>query len=104
MGVVYLMYDEGNGLCKIGVTRGSAENRLRTLQTGNSNKISIVHVYQTDDPFKIESLLHNRFRMQHESGEWFALTYEDMADFPQTCKWAQGIVDALRDNPFYNRG
>lgn len=103
MGNVYLMYDEGNGFCKIGVTNGLAEDRLKELQTGNGNKLHVIHVYQTKEPFKIEHFLHTHFRLKHEMGEWFRLDYDDMVGFIDTCKWAQNIVDSLEDNPFYNR-
>lgn len=103
MGYVYLIGELDNpGNYKIGSTRAKNINtRLKHLQTGNSSELYIKESFETDYPFKLEKMLHNRFKSSHLIGEWFALSKDDTDDFKVICEHLQGIIDSLKDNPFF---
>ena len=64
MGWVYLIGErENKGKYKIGSTRWKdVNNRLKQLQTGNSSELFIKDSFETSHPFKLEQMLHNRFK------------------------------------------
>ena len=87
---------------KIGSTRGKDVNkRLKQLQTGNSSELFLKDSYQTDNPFKVEKMLHNRFKSSSLIGEWFMLNKRDVEDFRGICEGLEEIVESLKDNPFF---
>lgn len=101
-GYVYLICENGdNELYKIGVTRGSIESRLKKLQTGNGNKLICVDSFKSNKPYKLEKMLHGHFAYDREEGEWFLLSKEQVGEFQKLCEMYQGIIDALKDNPFF---
>ena len=104
MGLVYLIgeLDNGGNRYKIGSTRGkTVTNRLKQLQTGSSNELYVKEAYKTDHPFKLEKMLHNRFKSSSLIGEWFELNKRDVEDFRGICEHLEDIIDSLKDNPFY---
>ena len=105
MGYVYLIGNTDTpGKYKIGSTRGkSVEKRLKQLQTGNSSELFIKDSYETERPFKLEKMLHNRFKSSHLIGEWFALSEDDTEKFKSICEHLQYIIDSLKENPFFNK-
>lgn len=64
-------------LYKIGITVGSIENRLNTLQTANPFELKLVYAVKTQNCKELESLLHNKFSANRERGEWFKLSEQD---------------------------
>ena len=104
MGYIYLIGEINNpGRYKIGSTRAkNVEKRLKQLQTGNSSELYIVQSYETDEPFKLEKMLHNRFKIANLINEWFELSGRDVEDFRGICDDYQGIIDSLKNNPFFN--
>lgn len=101
MGYVYLICDAEKELFKIGVTKGDVVKRLKKLQTGNGGELHIIHIQETDKPYKMETMLHNYFYSTHKLGEWFELSPEEVFKFPEVCKMCQQNIDALKDNPFF---
>lgn len=103
MGYVYLIGEINNGKkYKIGSTRAKDINkRLKQLQTGNSNPLFIESYYETDKPFKLETMLHNRFKDNNVIGEWFEMKDEDIKSFEDICYSFQNIIDSLKSNPFF---
>jgi len=92
-GYVYLIVEGdqyGEEKYKIGITKNSPQERLRKLKTGNSNELDVLKVYRSRNYKKILS-----------ENEFFYLTNEQVLGFIDSCKEAENIVDALRDNPFY---
>lgn len=101
MPYVYLMCDSGQDNCfKIGVTRGSIEKRMKKLQTGNGEEIFLADYYETEHPFFIEKILHQRHFKDKKLNEWFNLSVEDRVRFKEECEEIESIVDEIRDNPF----
>lgn len=101
-GLVYLISETSDRpLYKIGVTKGDVNGRVKQLQTGNGERLNCVHTFRTSKPYKLEKMLHFHFRFNREEGEWFSLDKDDVNNFPMICEKYQGIIDALKDNPFF---
>lgn len=100
-GKIYLICDPNQNLYKIGVTQCKTEKRLKQLQTGNGTELHIVYLYDTNYPYKIEKMLHKRFSVERQHGEWFALNCQQVLHFIETCNEMEDIIDALKDNPFF---
>jgi hypothetical protein len=103
MGYIYLIGEIGNeNRYKIGSTRCKDINkRLKQLQTGNSEELYIKESFETTHPFKLETMLHNRFKSSNLIGEWFELSNDDVRAFKGVCESLQKIIDSLKDNPFF---
>ena len=103
MGYVYLIGEIGNeNRFKIGSTRCKDINkRLKQLQTGNSEELYIKESFETTHPFKLETMLHNKFKTSNIIGEWFELSKDDVNNFKNVCRKLQNIIDCLKDNPFF---
>lgn len=96
MRYVYLI--RGNdGRYKIGITK-NPKQRIRQLQTGNSDDLTIIETYQSENAFKIETALHNRFSHVRQSGEWFDLSVTEEANFQQMCKNIDECIKFLKQN------
>ena len=104
MGSVYLLGDtEQEGIYKIGVTRGDINKRIKKLQTGNSSEIYLVSYYETEHPFLMEKMLHNKYFSNKVLNEWFALKEEEVINFKKSCEEFQDIITSLKDNPFFKK-
>lgn len=103
MGYVYLIKDEGNDLYKIGVTRDSSFNRLSVLQTGNPSKLSIIYKYKCKYPFRLETMLHNRFKELKVLNEWYELNPDHVREFLSVCDKLNNCIQALTENPFFSK-
>jgi hypothetical protein len=99
MAYVYLLTD--GELYKIGVTRGSIKKRIDKLQTGNPYQIAVIHTYETEYPFKIESMLHNQHQAKKVNNEWFNLSKDDIESFIPDCIKYERIIESLKGNPFF---
>lgn len=97
-GFVYLICDGER--FKIGVTTTTLKKRLRELQTGNPNELWISKSYKTLTPFRLEQLLHVKFKINKVKNEWFELNAHEVINFNKTCDKLQNIVDSLKDNPY----
>ena len=103
-GYVYLLADNlKEGIYKIGVTRGTIENRIKKLQTGNAGEIYMCRHYQTDIPFFVEKHLHLQFFSKNVKNEWFELSDEEVLDFYNRCAKIEEMYMALEDNYFFNK-
>lgn len=103
MGYVYLIGEENEeNKYKIGSTKcKDINNRLKQLQTGNSNPLYIKAYYETSKPFRLESMLHNKFKEYNVIGEWFELNDENVKKFKEECERYQNIIDILKENPYF---
>lgn len=102
-GFVYLISDDFNGVYKIGASRNSTTKRLKQLQTGNSNELILLETIESDYPYRLENILHRRFRSKLAHGEWYYLTEDDVKNFKETCKQINEIIDVMKDNPFFKK-
>lgn len=103
MSYVYLICDPDQNVYKIGVTRNIVQNRLKKLQTGNSSELHIVYTVETDYPFRLETLLHNKFSNKKVQGEWYKLSDEDVKNFKDTCQYYKNIINSMLNNPYFNK-
>lgn len=105
MGWVYLLGVNGdNMMYKIGVTKSdNINNRIKKLQTGNGNEIRLIHSFQSIEPFKMEKVLHSKFALERESGEWFLLSKQQVDSFLDECERIEKNFKLLQNNPFFNK-
>jgi hypothetical protein len=105
-GYVYLIIEwdkieNGNNPVKIGVTKGSIENRLKKLQTGNSSELCILKHFKSIKPFTLEKMLHLHYFKNRGTGEWFNLTDEEIIKFESVCNEKEEIIKLLTENECY---
>jgi hypothetical protein len=109
---IYLIHCKNINLYKIGISV-NPEKRIKQLQTGTPYELSIISIYNSKYPFKVEKILHNTFvskktpdNFQYDfellSGEWFNLTAEDVINFSDSCKKIEDTIEKLKiaENPF----
>ena len=70
---------------KIGVAK-DVESRVRQLQTGSVEEITLVNKFLSEFPFKIESTLHRKYNRNRINGEWYYLTEENLNSFINDCE------------------
>ena len=79
---VYIIKDTGyKNRCKIGISK-NPKQRLRNLQTGNSNKLDLIFLLQVNPNIKssaVESEIHKYFKEKNlwVHGEWFDFQNDD---------------------------
>lgn len=102
MGYVYLLLQidfDGNESYKIGVTKNDPSTRLKQLQTGNPNKISLHRKYESPNYLKVEKWLHRKYQTKTEAkNEWRTLTNEQVFSFHDDCRAADDNIQFLLDN------
>lgn len=81
---------------KIGYTDGAVEARIDALQTGNPNRLILVH--QMDGSRALEKELHGVYAAKRLSGEWFDLTNKDLTSIKATFCPACGSRRASRQD------
>ncbi len=106
MGYVYLLLQinvQGEETYKIGISKNDPELRVKQLQTGNPNKISVLQVYETDNHLKVEKWMHRKYFASKTlaKNEWRDLSNKDIISFLSDCKKADETIDFLKKtNPF----
>lgn len=96
MKYVYLIESTDNTY-KIGNTK-NPPNRLKQVQTGNGNKLSIKHLFMSNFPTKLETALHNKFNIERKEGEWFSLTHKQVENFLNDCEKIEQNIAFLKEN------
>lgn len=97
---IYLIQKGQSTHYKIGITK-SIGKRLLSLQTSNSEPLSLTRSFETLHDYKLEKFLHNFFRGSKLEGEWFDLTEEEVKDFLNTCKKGEEVFKNLSQNNSY---
>ena len=104
MGFVYLIGDkERFGQYKIGATRSNVNKRLKMLQTGNSGELYIEKVHETEHPFIVENILHNKLGYKKSLNEWYDLDLDDVVKFNENCTSIEETIEIMKDNPFFKK-
>lgn len=76
-GYVYVIHPVGVEAYKIGYSVNLLQ-RLAKLQSGKDYQLEYVTWVWSDNAYHLEFMLHQRFKRQHLSGEWFALKPDDV--------------------------
>ena len=77
-GFVYIAHTKNTNQYKIGST-GNIEKRLKTFKTGNPH-ITIIATKQSYNRLADERIMHKLFKKNKISGEWFALSSEQLIE------------------------
>ena len=64
----------------------NAAKRVKQLQTGSAEDISIVFTYTSEIPYQLETALHNFYSMYKVNREWYNLSLENELEFLQLCE------------------
>lgn len=101
MNKIYLIKSLNEGIYKIGVSKKPSK-RLKEVQTGNPAPIDILYLYESDNAYKIETVLHNRYSHFNTHGEWFELSIKEEMSFMETCANIEKMLINLKEmgNPF----
>ena len=70
-GFVYLIKSK-NGDIKIGKAK-NVKQRIKELQIGSAEKLSLIKAYYLNDYSQFETMLHRKFKKYNTQGEWFAI-------------------------------
>lgn len=79
-GYVYIISLKDTSLYKIGVSR-QPTSRLKHLQLSSPHTLEIVFAKQSHSPYLVEFCIHEMFKANQKTREWFDLT-----------KWELGII------------
>lgn len=104
MGYVYLINIEMTDFYKIGITKGTIEKRMKSLQTGNAQSLVVCKSFQSEIYKKIETVIHRAYShkkyitedFKKLKGEWFLLTKEDVANFETTCAQIENAINCTK--------
>ena len=105
MGTIYLMNSGLTDRYKIGVSKNT-HDRIKGLQTGNPEKLTLVSYFESDIYIKIETILHRTFKhkkyvsedFENLKGEWFILSNEDVSKFKESCEKIEKAIKCLKNN------
>lgn len=103
MGYIYLIRNDNDDTYKIGVTKNDPKKRLKQLQTGSSSPLTLINFFQTQYPYRLETMLHNYFKSNNCNGEWYMLDNAQINDFLYICNKFQQHINILIDNPFFSK-
>ena len=101
MGYIYLICDPNQNTYKIGVTRNLVQDRIKKLQTGNASELHMIHTVETEYPFRLETMLHNKFKDKKVHGEWYSLSQDDITNFKKICNSFIDMIDFMKQNPYF---
>lgn len=96
---VYLL-KVSEGIYKIGVSK-NVNKRVKQLQTGNPDIIEVVDTFPSQYPYKIENVLHRRYKYKNIHGECFKLSEKDINNFKQECLTCETNFKCLEDMENY---
>lgn len=81
---------------KIGITTGTLDKRINTLQTGNPYKIVPHHTMEVEGAEFVERHLHSLYSSKRRMLEWFEFTSEEIEEAIEVAKdYAQQFSDLV---------
>ena len=75
--------------------------RLNALQTGNAGGLRVVHIYECEYPFRLETMLHKKYINNRIKNEWFELSDHEVIRFMETCDLLNKTIQIMKDNPYF---
>jgi predicted GIY-YIG superfamily endonuclease len=97
MKYVYLIQTLENSYYKIGVSK-HPQKRINELQTGNSSKLKLIEMYQSEFANSIEKTLQRRYSHLRKEGEWFEMSISNEVTFINECKKIEDNFKFLKKN------
>jgi hypothetical protein len=100
-GYIYLLECVSNYdvIYKIGFTKHENVNkRIKSLQTGNTDTIKCVYLFESKHNRLLETTIHNLYSYKRKGGEWFDLTLDEVTNFPKLCEKLENNFDILYKN------
>lgn len=94
-GIIYLMCDPLTECFKIGVTKRNVNKRLKEIQTGNPGEVFVLKTFESENPYKIENILHRLYSHKKTINEWFSLNAEDVNSFETLCRKYENILNSF---------
>lgn len=94
---VYLIFSEENGAYKVGVSKNPA-NRVKQLQTGNSERLVLKNKYESEYYKQIEKYFHSMYSQEKKEGEWFNFSLEHEMGFLAECERVENNIRTLIEN------
>lgn len=94
---VYVVEHE-HGYIKIGVSN-NPKVRLDSLQTGCPYELHLLGEIFTDEPFSVESNLHEKYDGQQKNGEWYDLHTDQKIHLLALCDLGLEAVNQRYANP-----
>jgi hypothetical protein len=88
MPYVYLIRSQT--FTKIGIAN-DVESRLSHLQTGNPWPLELLACFYFQDAVCVERVLHQKFELARDRGEWFTLDSEQVSVAIQICELLGGV-------------
>ena len=77
---------------KIGITRGSVDDRFYGLGLKMPGKFETLFAYKLDDCAKAEQLIHGIFKNYRLNGEWFNITQKEIELIKANCEAMGGKI------------
>jgi hypothetical protein len=108
-GYIYLITtDTDEPFYKIGLAVDVGA-RLKSMQSGNPNKLIVKGAYFTKNMYSEEKYWHNKFLDKQHFNEWFKLDYEEIEDFLSYCNddllnYVYYLQDLLKENKITFKG
>lgn len=81
---------------KIGLSK-QPYKRVKQLQTGNANKIQLIHKFETEHSYQLEKTFHNIYQINRKMGEWFVLPYTIEKTFLDECNAIEKNITILKE-------
>lgn len=76
--MIYLIQNTTNSQIKIGRSK-NPKRRLKTLQTGNGDRLKIIAQFDVEKDRHFEKRIHRAFWQFRKKGEWFEFPNKDVA-------------------------
>ena len=61
----------------------------------------MIHTVETEYPFRLETMLHNKFKDKKVHGEWYSLSQDDITNFKNICNSFIDMIDSMKQNPYF---
>lgn len=97
-GKIYLICDPLSDTFKIGVTKRDVNERLKEIQTCTAGDVFVCQTFESENPYKLESILHRKYSSKRLTNEWFDLDSDDLKSFIPNCVKYEKIFKSL-ENP-----
>ena len=95
--IVYLLRQEGTDIFKVGITK-DIKQRVKSLQTGCSNKIEVYKVFESENASRLEATIHNLWTHKKIMNEWFNLIEGEEFKFIELCSKLESSLNYIKNN------